>query len=110
MQDRKRSFELKTNNDLDDILIESEQKPDQKIIGNFKEYSAQREDDGKESIEDIINENDRLKENLKERNLKIETLNFRCEKLQSELTLKLNENNKLSLEVNDLREKNKQLT
>lgn len=61
-------------------------------------------------IEKFIEENERLKEILREKDMKIETLNFRCEKLQSELTQKLNHINKLTLQENELSSQNGLLT
>ncbi len=52
-------------------------------------------------IESLINEIDELKENLRQKDLNMETLNFRYEKIQSELTVKLNQINKLTIELED---------
>ena len=71
---------------------------------NYNNTNYQNElknDINKEQFENLINEIDELKENIREKDLNIETLNFRYEKIQSELTIKLNTINKLSIEMED---------
>jgi hypothetical protein len=64
------------------------------------------ENDNDDDLERILEENERLKEGLREKKMKIETMNFRCEKLQSELAQKLNLINRLSLEMNEIKTSN----
>lgn len=61
-------------------------------------------------IESYIEANDRLQEILREKDMKIETLNFRCEKLQSELTQNMNKINKLVLQGSELTSENGLIT
>lgn len=76
---------------------------------NFKRISKRREPEEdspqnsdnyetRKMIEGLLREIDILRENEKQADVKIETMTFRCEKLQNELTIKLDSNNKLLME------------
>jgi chromosome segregation ATPase len=52
-------------------------------------------------IEELLKEIDFLKQKSNQQEMKIETLNFRCDKLQNELSLKLDIVNKQALELED---------
>ena len=60
-------------------------------------------------VERLLREIDALTENLRQKDVKIDTLTFRCEKLQNELTLKLDYVNKLTLQLEDERGQTKHL-
>ena len=66
------------------------------------EISQQGENyENRKMLEGLLREIDILRENEKQADVKIETLTFRCEKLQNELTVKLDVNNKLMVENDD---------
>ena len=63
------------------------------------EFSDQNDNfETRKMVEGLLRENDILRENEKQADVKIETLTFRCEKLQTELTVKMDLNNKLLIE------------
>lgn len=53
------------------------------------------------TVQTLVRELDEIKESNRQKDLKIETLNFRTEKLQTELALKLDFINKITLEVEE---------
>ena len=85
----------------------SEKKPNYYNQENFQKnaniYKTQNIENSQKSqnLEILITEIDELKEKIREKDLNIETLNFRYEKIQSELTIKLNTINKLSIQMED---------
>lgn len=86
------------------------------LRSNFKRLSKRREEEEptqvtdnfetRKMIEGLLREIDILRENEKQADVRIETLTFRCEKLQTELTVKLDLSNKLATELD---EKNSQI-
>lgn len=86
------------------------------LRSNFKRLSKRREEEEptqvtdnfetRKMIEGLLREIDILRENEKQADVRIETLTFRCEKLQTELTVKLDLANKLTTELD---EKNMQI-
>lgn len=67
-----------------------------------EEYSQNNENyETRKMVEGLLREIDILRENEKQADVKIETLTFRCEKLQNELTVKLDSNNRLTMENED---------
>lgn len=58
-------------------------------------------DPAQKVIEELLREIDALKQKSNQQELKIETLNFRCDKLQNELSLKLDVINKQTIEIEE---------
>lgn len=54
-------------------------------------------------IEELLKQLDTVKEEGKQKDLKVETLSFRCEQLQNELSLKIDQLNKTNLELEEQR-------
>jgi len=58
-------------------------------------------DPSQKVIEELLREIDALKQKSNQQELKIETMNFRCDKLQNELSLKLDVINKQNIEIEE---------
>jgi len=58
-------------------------------------------DPSQKVIEELLREIDGLKQKSNQQELKIETLNFRCDQLQNELSVKLDTVNKQAIEIED---------
>ena len=54
-----------------------------------------------QTIQALVKETDELRDLVRQKDVKIETLNFRCEKLQTELAMKLDTINKLTVDIEE---------
>ena len=71
------------------------------MVDATAEFNRTNYSDQDGAVEALVRELDEVKDSMRQKDLKIETLNFRTEKLQTELAMKLDVINKMTLEIEE---------